>query len=447
MMCQSYCQRMNFSWQTIPVMRGSRSEGYSHTWGNPRGEIPQRNLFINGRPDMKTSDAAVVDYFRQLAEAGDQRPSAAVLKEVASLFGATQLGLESLDAAAPDLAFSATPAAASPQYWRADVDLRAADTCLLDCACARATRRGNGLSVWLPNRAEKVAWSGLYRPAKTGWTDAEKVLWMFAAQALVRWLHQSGRVDTAVQQRRLEQAALITSRLSHDFGNYLTGIMGFTELSLSQAPPDSTLHRYLEEVLESARQGADWIRRLHGFCRRSRDVALAEPTGERADSRGNARSCARPGVLRHAAGKRSSPRTCRSWRSIPPRCRPPWPRSRRTPAKQPRTRGRSRSPPAPVELLTAADCQRSCSGERVRGHAWSCPSSMTVPASVPNSAPDCSARSSSAPRRVSAVLGFWSSTASSSAAGAACASKRAQAARAPAFGSACRLPRSMAPLW
>lgn len=82
--------------------------------------------------------------------------------------------------------------------------------------------------------------------------------------------------DTAAQQRRLEQAAVITSRLSHDFGNYLTGIMGFTELSLSQAPLDSTLHRYLSEVLESARQGADWIRRLHGFCRRSE--APAWPT-------------------------------------------------------------------------------------------------------------------------------------------------------------------------
>jgi len=82
--------------------------------------------------------------------------------------------------------------------------------------------------------------------------------------------------DTAAQQRHLEQAAVITSRLSHDFGNYLTGIMGFTELSLSQAPLDSTLHRYLEEVLDSARQGADWIRRLHGFCRRS--AVAAWPT-------------------------------------------------------------------------------------------------------------------------------------------------------------------------
>ena len=69
-------------------------------------------------------------------------------------------------------------------------------------------------------------------------------------------------------QERLEQSAMVTSRLCHDFGNYLTGIMGFTELGLTQAEPDSIQHRFLSEVLTSAKQGAEWIRRLHHFCRR-----------------------------------------------------------------------------------------------------------------------------------------------------------------------------------
>ena len=78
---------------------------------------------------------------------------------------------------------------------------------------------------------------------------------------------------TACLQDRLEQSAMVTSRLSHDFGNYLTGIMGFTELSLSQATADTPLHRFLTEVLQSAREGADWIRRLHLFCRRGASEA------------------------------------------------------------------------------------------------------------------------------------------------------------------------------
>ena len=45
--------------------------------------------------------------------------------------------------------------------------------------------------------------------------------------------------DTAETQRRLELAASLTGKLSHDFGNYLTGIMGFTELSMFQLAPDS----------------------------------------------------------------------------------------------------------------------------------------------------------------------------------------------------------------
>jgi two-component system, cell cycle sensor histidine kinase and response regulator CckA len=67
-------------------------------------------------------------------------------------------------------------------------------------------------------------------------------------------------------QRRLELAATVTARLSHDFGNYLTGIMGFTELSMFQLNPDSAPYRFLKEVLQSAQEGAIWLRRLHLFC-------------------------------------------------------------------------------------------------------------------------------------------------------------------------------------
>jgi nitrogen-specific signal transduction histidine kinase len=75
--------------------------------------------------------------------------------------------------------------------------------------------------------------------------------------------------DKRAIQARLELAAAITARLAHDFGNYLTGILGFTELSLSQATADTPQFRYLQEVLQSAQQGAAWIHRLQLFCRRS----------------------------------------------------------------------------------------------------------------------------------------------------------------------------------
>ncbi len=75
--------------------------------------------------------------------------------------------------------------------------------------------------------------------------------------------------QAAAQTLQAEQAAYVASKLSHDFGNYLTGILGFTELSLQQAPPGGSLQRFLGEVLQSAKAGAGWIQRLHYFCRRT----------------------------------------------------------------------------------------------------------------------------------------------------------------------------------
>lgn len=74
--------------------------------------------------------------------------------------------------------------------------------------------------------------------------------------------------DARALSESLEQTAVVTGRLTHDFGNYLTGIMGFAELSASQAAPEGLLNRYILEVLQAARSGAAWVRRLHLFCRR-----------------------------------------------------------------------------------------------------------------------------------------------------------------------------------
>jgi CheY-like chemotaxis protein len=68
---------------------------------------------------------------------------------------------------------------------------------------------------------------------------------------------------------RLAQAAQVASRLSHDFGNVLTGVLGFTELALGQVTPGTRAHRYLQEVWDAARGGAEWLNKLNYFCRRS----------------------------------------------------------------------------------------------------------------------------------------------------------------------------------
>jgi CheY-like chemotaxis protein/nitrogen-specific signal transduction histidine kinase len=69
-------------------------------------------------------------------------------------------------------------------------------------------------------------------------------------------------------QGQLEKAALLTNRLAHDFGNVLTGILGFAELSLTQLPGDSPARRFVNEVWQSAQQGARWVQKLQLFSRR-----------------------------------------------------------------------------------------------------------------------------------------------------------------------------------
>ena len=230
--------------------------------------MPRPNL-INRAQTMKNANdpSSVLAYFRKLAESRETCSVDSVLQGLARLFGADGIGVSSIDAASADLVFPPNQTSSKPYPWQADADLRHRVRTSL-CAETHHDEAGDWLIglAWEPvSGEEQVIWA--YRSAKSGFSDADKWSWMVASLALVRWRTQTAGV--LATQRRLEQAAAVTGRLSHDFGNYLTGIMGFTELSISLAPPDSTLHHYLHEVLESAQQGAEWVRRLHLFCQRN----------------------------------------------------------------------------------------------------------------------------------------------------------------------------------
>jgi signal transduction histidine kinase/CheY-like chemotaxis protein len=118
-----------------------------------------------------------------------------------------------------------------------------------------------------------IVW--LAGPVERTWSTSEAAVLPLAAQALLR-LVGSGfgsasltrTFERARLQGKLEAAAALTSRLAHDFGNVLTGILGFAELSISQLPPDSLPRRYVEEIWQAAQQGARWIQKLQMFSRR-----------------------------------------------------------------------------------------------------------------------------------------------------------------------------------
>jgi len=218
---------------------------------------------------MKEMDpSTVLEQFRQWVDRTDQPSLRSVLEMLAKLYGADQVGVMGMDATSPECIAPLQANSLVPFPWQTTSALLDDIGAALG-AVQHEDATGHWLvsSVWEPNRGPgRLMW--LRRPPGQRWSEAERWSWFAASQALGRWLGQTANTMAATQAK-LEQAAAVTAKLSHDFGNYLTGILGFTELSMTQVAADSLLHRYLQEVLQSAKQGAEWIRRLHLFCRRS----------------------------------------------------------------------------------------------------------------------------------------------------------------------------------
>jgi signal transduction histidine kinase/ActR/RegA family two-component response regulator len=144
---------------------------------------------------------------------------------------------------------------------------------------------GGSLLATVMQAGEGVRWVlWLEDPDRTGWTDGEVGALVLAGQTLVRkvsgdslprWAEQ---LDRASRQERLETAAAVTRRLAHDFGNVLTGILGFTELALAQqVPANTSLHTYLQEVYRAAQAGAQLTNHLRLFSRRQSATSRSCP--------------------------------------------------------------------------------------------------------------------------------------------------------------------------
>jgi signal transduction histidine kinase/CheY-like chemotaxis protein len=129
-------------------------------------------------------------------------------------------------------------------------------------------------AVWTPAGADWLLW--LEAEGERDWTPGESAALPLAGQALARLAGSAEgdrpdwarALERAQLQDRLEASARVTGKLAHDFGNVLTGILGFAELSLNQLPPDSLPHHYVREVWQAAQQGAQWIQKLQMFSRR-----------------------------------------------------------------------------------------------------------------------------------------------------------------------------------
>jgi signal transduction histidine kinase/CheY-like chemotaxis protein len=130
---------------------------------------------------------------------------------------------------------------------------------------AAAGPNGPGWLLWLED-AGRTAWDAAAAAALTLAAHALLRSGAGAADRRPRWAEHLERAD---RQRRLEAAAQTAARLAHDYGNVLTGILGFSELSLAQrAAADGALNRYLRELHQAAQTGAQLTHQLRLFSRR-----------------------------------------------------------------------------------------------------------------------------------------------------------------------------------
>ena len=161
--------------------------------------------------------------------------------------------------------------------WADDADLAAR---LLRAPAALAvTGRDGGrvlvTAVHAAGRPPRLLW--LEAPAtRPAWTDAEAAALALAGQALARIADAPDErprwaegLERAEAQKDLETAAAVAARVAHDYGNVLTGVIGFCDLSLAlKLPADSHLCRYLRELQRCAQNGAQLTQMLRLFARR-----------------------------------------------------------------------------------------------------------------------------------------------------------------------------------
>lgn len=103
------------------------------------------------------------------------------------------------------------------------------------------------------------------------WTDAERAYLKLSAKLIERapaLLAEYGpTIEPERIQQRLHDAGVIAGRMAHDFDNVLTGIIGFSDLSLPLVPAGSQPAKWLAEIGKVGQRGIVFTKQLHELNR------------------------------------------------------------------------------------------------------------------------------------------------------------------------------------
>jgi signal transduction histidine kinase len=112
--------------------------------------------------------------------------------------------------------------------------------------------------------------------------ELERINARLARELEHRRQYETERNETVLymqQARKMEAIGDLAGRIAHDFNNILSAVMGYTELSLLDAPQGSSLANNLRHVLSAAQRAKKLIGQILAFSRRTnpetRPVQLA----------------------------------------------------------------------------------------------------------------------------------------------------------------------------
>ena len=120
-----------------------------------------------------------------------------------------------------------------------------------------------------PHRGAGVLWAE--RAGGEPWTDDDRNYLRLSARIIERspalTLILGPTVDPERLSQRLADAAVIAGRMAHEFDNILTGIIGFSDLSLPLLPAGSQAAKYSGEISKVGQRGILFTQQLHELSR------------------------------------------------------------------------------------------------------------------------------------------------------------------------------------
>lgn len=81
---------------------------------------------------------------------------------------------------------------------------------------------------------------------------------------------ERNRMEAQLRQaQKMEALGTLAGGIAHDFNNILGIIIGYTDMAYWETPPQSPIHRQLEQVLKAADRAKELVRQILAFSRRS----------------------------------------------------------------------------------------------------------------------------------------------------------------------------------